>query len=248
MITTSQFRFGFDVETFEKGDGETSRRIGGIVSTDGLDRQGEVLIQDGLDFGPFLKSGWFNDNHDPATDSLIGYPETAELRELSDGRKAWYVEGYILKGDGTERCDRIWKLAKSLQKSHRRLGFSVEGAIVARDAENPKTVRKAIVREVAITRCPVNEETSLHVLAKSLAAGHAVGNPGAAPGEGFALRTEALEKKCKRCKGKGCARCKAKKSMSPGEAVDLLCALNPALSVSSAARIVDFAIKRHGAA
>lgn len=244
---TSSFRFRFDTETFEKGDGDTSRRIGGIVSTDGLDRQGETLIQEGLDFGPFLKGGWFNDNHDPATDSLVGYPELAELRELPDGRKGWYVEGFLLKG--YERADKLWSLASSLQKSGRRLGFSVEGGITARDVDDPKRVLKAVVREVAITRCPVNTETSLHVLAKSLAAGSSVGNPGTAPGEGFALRTEAVEKKrCKRCNGKGCPKCLAKKSMTPGEAIDLLRAIDPRLSPVTAASIVDFAIKRQGAA
>lgn len=246
------FRFQFDAETFEKaGVAETSRRIGGIVSTSGLDRQGEVLIQEGLDFGPFLKSGWFNDNHDPATDSLIGYPEIAELRDLPDGRKGWYVEGFLLKGDGTTRADRIWGLASSLQKSGRRLGFSVEGGITARDPANPKTVLKATVREVAITRCPVNEDTSLHVLAKSLAAGSAVAAPAGAPaaGDGFALRAESLEpkKKCKRCGGKGCPRCLAKKSMSAGEAIDLLRAIDPRLAPTTAAAIVDYAIKRRGA-
>lgn len=242
---TPNFRFRFDAQAFEKGGDETSHRIGGIVSTDGLDRQGETLIQEGLDFDPFLKGGWFNDNHDPSTDSLVGYPEMAELRELPDGRKGWYVEGYLLKG--YERAERLWSLANSLQKSGRRLGFSVEGGITARDPESPQRVLKAVVTEVAITRCPVNTETSLHVLAKSLAAGHAVGNPGAAPGEGFALRTEALAKKCKRCAGKGCPRCKAKKSMTPGEAIDLLRACDPRLSVGTAASIVDFAIRRRGA-
>ncbi|MDQ3171087.1 MAG: hypothetical protein M3Q55_13200 [Acidobacteriota bacterium] len=248
MLSPCPFRFRVAVEAFEKaGDDEKSHRIGGIVSTDHLDRQGETLIQEGLDFEPFLKGGWFNDNHDPSTDSLIGYPETAELRELPDGRKGWYVEGYLLKG--YERADKIWSLANSLQKSGRRLGFSVEGGITERDPGNPKTVRRATVREVAITRCPINTETTLNVLAKSLAAGAAVSDPGRSPGEGFPLRTESVEKKpCKRCKGKGCPVCKAKKSMSAGEAIDLLRAIDPRLSPTTAATIVDFAIKRHRAA
>ena len=167
-MSSQKFAFDFEVEVFQKaGPGDQDWRIGGIVSTDGLDRQGERLIQEGLDFGPFLKGGWFNDNHDSATASAVGYPTRADLRTFPDGRKGWYVEGYLLKG--YDRAQQLWELANALQKSDRRLGFSVEGSIIERDITDPKTVRKAIVREVAITRCPVNTDTRLNVLAKSLA-------------------------------------------------------------------------------
>lgn len=200
------FKFEFDVEVFQKAGTTHERRIGGIVSTDGIDRQGEKLLQEGLDFGPFLSKGWFNDNHDSATEALIGYPDKAEMRSLTDGSTGWYVEGYLLKGH--KRADAIWDLANALQKSDRRLGFSVEGGIVERDPNDSSTVRKAIVREVAITRCPVNTDTALNVLAKSLAAGNAVMGPSApAAGDGFALRTESLdgddEDEKKKRKGKG---------------------------------------------
>lgn len=181
--TMRGFRFETDCEVFSKSDGsDHERRIGGICTTDDLDRQSEVILQDGLDFGPFLKSGWFNDNHDGATDALVGYPTRAEYRQLGM-RKGWYVEGYLLKG--SPRADAIWMLANALQKTDRRLGFSVEGAVAARDPQNPSTIRKAIVREVAITRCPVNASTALHVLAKSLSAGAASSVPTApVTGEG----------------------------------------------------------------
>lgn len=237
------FSFDFDVEVFQKAspDGQ-ERRIGGIVSTDQLDRQSEILLQDGLDFGPFLKSGWFNDNHDSATDAVVGYPTMASIRELPDGSKGWYVEGYLLKGH--DRADRIWELANALQKTDRRLGFSVEGAIVERDRSNPKTVRKAIVREVAVTRCPVNEGTALQVLAKALSAGSAVADPGVAPGEGFALRKESLEggededEKKKR----------KKRGFSKSEAVAYLRTLNKSLSAEKAEQIVEYAMRWYPAA
>lgn len=232
------FSFDLDADFFEKaGEGDKDRRVGGLVSTDHLDRQSEVLLQEGLDFGPFLKSGWFNDNHDAATDAVLGYPSSAQMRELPDGRRGWYVEGYLIKG--TARVDRIWDLAQALQKSDRRLGFSVEGSIVERDPNNSKIVRKAVVREVAITRCPVNEATALQVLAKSLSAGSAIGDPGVAPGEGFPLRVQSLEgvepKKKKR------------KRMSKAEAVALLKSLQPRLSDKAAGEIVEYAMKHHRA-
>lgn len=187
-----RFTFEFEFETFEKAGAPRGRerRIGGIVSTDDLDKQQETLIQEGLDFGPFLKGGWFNDNHAKETGAAVGYPEFAELRDLPGGRKGWYVEGYLLKG--TQRADEIWELATALERSGsgRRLGFSVEGNILERDAADPRTVRRAIVREIAVTRTPVNDQTDLRVLAKSLV----VGTP-AAPGNAAPLQVESLESK-----------------------------------------------------
>jgi hypothetical protein len=229
----NKFKFDFDCEVFEKaGPDGKERRIGGIVSTDHMDRQHEILLQEGLDFSPFLKGGWFNDNHDKTTEALVGYPDKAVLRELPDGRKGWYVEGYLLKGH--DRADRLWDLANALQKTDRKLGFSVEGQILDRDPKSPGTVRKAVVREVAITRCPVNEQTALSVLAKSLSAGSAVSDPGVAPGEGFPLRVEVLEKK-------------KRKKMKKSEAIAALLKLNPRCSSDLAIKIVEFAQKWHPA-
>jgi hypothetical protein len=232
----NRFQLDIECEVFEKAspDGR-ERRIGGLVSTDHMDRQHEVLLQEGLDFSPFLKGGWFNDNHDKTTEALVGYPDRAEMRSLPDGRKGWYVEGYLLKGH--ERADRLWELATALQKTDRRLGFSVEGAIVARDEKNPSLVKKAIVREVAITRCPVNERTALSVLAKSLAAGGAVTDPGISPGEGFPLRVESLEGGKK----------KKRKRFKKAEAIAFLRKINPGCSQELAERIVDYAQKWHPA-
>lgn len=234
------FQFDIALECFEKAeDGDRSRRIGGIVSTNHLDRQQEVLIQEGLDFAPFLKGGWFNDNHESSTDSVVGFPEVAELRDLPDGKKGWYVEGYILKG--SERADKIWNLANALQKTDRRLGFSVEGKILERDPANPRVVKKAQVREVAITKCPVNENTSLAVLAKSLAAGTGAApknTPVAGPaGAGQLLSPQSIEARPK----------KRKKTMKKSEAIQLLMKANPKVTRRMAERIVEYAMRWHPA-
>jgi hypothetical protein len=238
-------RFAFDVEcdVFEKArpDGGTGRFIGGFVSTDHMDRQGEVLLQEGLDFAPFLEKGWFNDNHLKDTDALVGYPTSAELRDTPDGlHKGWYVEGELLEGDGTTRADRLWGLAQSLKKSgKRKLGFSVEGKITDR---TPGQVRKAIVNEVAITRCPVNTRASMDVLAKSLSVGAGSGEGGASvPGEAIAgnagpLQPEALERKRK------------KKKIKKSSAVNMLMLLHKGCSRQMAEQIVDYAHRYHNAA
>jgi hypothetical protein len=189
------FRFDMDVDAFEKSEaGERSMRIRGIVSTDHLDSQAEVLLQEGLDFSEFLTKGWFNDNHSQSTADVLGYPEVAELRTLPNGHRGWYVEGYLTKGH--PKSESIFATAKSLKGTARKLGFSVEGSVTERDLANPGKVNKAIVRNVAITHCPVNDHTALDTLAKSLSAG-----TGPAPtntpvtGEGAAavLAPEALE-------------------------------------------------------
>ena len=90
--------------------------------------------------------------------------------------------------------------------------------------------------KVAITRCPVNTNTGLDVLVKSLSAGGAVADPGTAPGEGFPLRTEALEKKKKK-----------KKRLTKSEAVQKLCELRPNLAPEIAEKIVAYTLKWHAA-
>lgn len=170
------FDFEMPISFFEKaGTNGRERRIGGIASTDLKDRQDEVVIQKGLDFSEFIKHGWFNDNHSKDTDGVIGYPEyTAYFHKgqaLPDGTKAGrdghWVEGYLLK---TKRADGIWDLGKSLQETNRRLGFSVEGSVLKRLLGNRNVVTKAKVRNVAITNCPINTDTRMEILAKSLRA------------------------------------------------------------------------------
>lgn len=240
MGALQRFAFDFDCEVFEKAspDGK-ERRIGGIVSTSHLDRQAEELLQEGLDFGHFLTKGYFNDNHSPDTDGVIGYPEKAEIRNLPGGHKGWYVEGYLLK---TDRANRIWDLAQNLQKADRKLGFSVEGSVLERDPKNPAKVRKAIVREVAITKCPVNTETALHVLAKSLSVGHTV-TPAAVeagPGDASPLTLQSLEHELANDPTK---KKKKKRPMNKSEAVQWLCELEPSLGAAAAEAIVEHAMQ-----
>lgn len=194
---SASFRVYAPLEAFEKADDTHSLRIGGIVSTDLLDRQGEIIVQEGLDFSEFLASGWFNDNHGQKTSDVLGYPTDAFFVKKGDllpnGKRAaangWWAEGYLVGDEGR----RIWNLCNSLAKSPRRLGFSIEGSVEERDRNNRALIRAAKVRNVAITHCPVNTGTEMVALAKALTAGSAIANPGAAPGEGFALRRESVE-------------------------------------------------------
>ena len=196
----SSFRVHCYLDAFEKADDENPMRVGGIVTTDSLDRQDEKIIQSGLDFNPFLTKGWFNDNHGQKATDILGYPSSAHYvqkgDQLPNGRRAdangWWAEGYLLN---TEEGRRIWGLTQALAKSPRRLGFSIEGKVQKRDPKNPNVIQRAIVKNVAITHCPVNTDTEMNALVKALTAGSAVAaaDIGTGPGDGGALRTESLD-------------------------------------------------------
>jgi hypothetical protein len=237
------FKFELPFEVFHKaGKPGQERRIGGMISTDRNDRQGEIVLQRGLDFSEFLSNGWFNDNHSKDTTGIVGYPLKVEKRK-HNGRDGHYVEGYLL--EGYEPADKIWTLANALQKTGRRLGFSIEGAVTRREGPSGKVIAEAKVRNVAITNAPVNTDTGLEVLAKSmlalereadikqaLVAGSAISSPSPSHGEGFPLRVESLEVDPKK---------KRKKRLTNLEAMEIVKAAYPGISNHDASRIVAFA-------
>lgn len=206
QINGIPFKVEFPVEVFEKaGEKEKEWRIGGIISTEHPDRQGEVVKQSGLDFSDFLKNGWFNDNHSRETTGILGYPSVVKSSKY-EGKPATYVEGYLLKD--YDRAKEVYKLGKALQRTNRKLGFSVEGKVLRRVGIDGKIIAQAKVSNVAITNCPVNTATGMDILAKSihavlnaetsqwekaLTAGSAIENPGTTAGGGFPLRTESME-------------------------------------------------------
>lgn len=210
------FTFEMPIETWWKaGEEGKERRIGGVISTESKDRQGEVVLQRGLDFADFLSAGWINDNHSKDTTGIVGYPTRVE-RITVGGKPATRFEGYLLQG--YPRADEIWKLSNALQKTQRRLGFSIEGAVVRREGMEGEVVAKAKVRNVAVTNCPVNTDTRLEILAKSLmameqvdddqlrralTAGQGLPQMGqAVPGLGAALRPQSMERRLRRAESR----------------------------------------------
>lgn len=139
---------------------ERTRPIGGVCSTESLDRQDESVFAKGLDFREFVEHGYYNDNHKQNTADILGYPRLAELRK---GR--WWTEGNLLTD--YEPANRVWALAKALSKStgSRRLGFSIEGKVIERGYNNK--ILKAKIRHVAITNSPVNTDCTWDILAKA---------------------------------------------------------------------------------
>lgn len=256
------FEFEVPISFFEKADAPkgTQRRHGGLISTEDEDLQGETVLRDGLDLEPFKASGWFNDNHEKSTTGIVGYPDPLSVKTVKRGEKlpdgeiaksgGVWAEGYLLN---TDRANEIWKLAKELKGTGRSLGYSVEGAVIKRDG--PKTVMKkgpdgsmqlvgnrvvkAVVRNVAITGCPVQTSSQLSLLAKSLqaeiaeeeAVGKAltVGTPDN-PGSGAPLVEESLE---------GDGKKKKKKKLTDVEALQTVRKSFPGIGLMDAARIVE---------
>lgn len=209
------FRIFAPMSLFQKASAPEGqrRRIAGVISTESLDKQGEVIVQKGLDFQPFLSQGWFNDNHSKKTTDVLGYPEDVTRfqkgEKLPDGTVAksncTWAEGYLLD---TPDADKVWSLGMSLQKagSKRRLGYSIEGSVQSRTGPGNRIVAKALVRNVAITNCPVGEDTRMELLAKSLdevekglsmgtaaSPGDAPSGPQSGEGAGQVLALESLE-------------------------------------------------------
>lgn len=269
------FEFEVPVAFFEKADAPEGqqRRIGGIVSTESKDRQGEVILQRGLDFTPFVQYGWFNDNHSKGTTDILGYPDKVTFvrkgQPLPDGTHAkadgHWAEGYLLK---TRKADEVWETGLALQGTGRRLGYSIEGSVEKRVGPDGKVIAAAKVRNVAITNCPVNGDARLEILAKSLAAveasddvllralgmgtatpGQAVVGPRTGMGAGQILTPQSLEtdddppEELEFKKEK-----KVKKALTHAEAVAWVRARLPVATAEQARRIVEMtiALKQNG--
>jgi hypothetical protein len=188
-----------DVDVVKSDSGESRRIIRGYASTPANDRQGESLVQKGLDISEFVNNGWLNYDHDNSI--ILGYP-TAETH--IDDHGLW-VEGELLKG--VPMADKLWDLAVALKKSNapRKLGFSVEGKVLERKGNS---ILKAKIYNCALTPNPVNTEATWDAVVKSfrpdadidvskgLEAGYAV-TPETQT-NGGALRSESLDSDLKR--------------------------------------------------
>lgn len=146
-------------------DGEPSRtKIGGIISTDSIDQQGDVIDQDGMDFTYFLQKGYFNYEHKGGVEYILGAPTRVEKIQI-DGKNATRVEGYLMNEKPLAK--KVIETVQALEKAqiNRKIGFSVEGQVLRRSGN---IIEKAKILNVAITSAPVNPDAQLEFLARSL--------------------------------------------------------------------------------
>jgi hypothetical protein len=166
MKSFDTFAIWAPFEVLEKATkaNKMTARIGGIISTQAKDQQGETIDQKGISWDYFVKHGWFNYEHKQGPENILGHPEV--IVETSHGGKpATRVEGvlYLHKAKALE----IYETAEAMKKAGggRQLGFSVEGQVLGREKNQ---ILKSRVLNVAITAHPVNPDARLEVLARSI--------------------------------------------------------------------------------
>lgn len=146
----------------EQGKPNQKRWIQGIASTDSTDLQGEVVVQNGIDFSYFLKHGYFNNDHKQGFEHKIGQPTECRVT-----KKGLWVKGFLF--NDKKIADDVWEMMNSLEKTpgaNRRVGFSIEGKVKRRDGSR---IESCWIQDIAITPAPVNSTTWAE-MAKSLSA------------------------------------------------------------------------------
>ena len=163
-------------------------RITGIASTEHRDKQGDVIRQQGLDWKPFLQSGYINDDHGKGANCVIGYPTAVRKMTLrgpkGEAIPATAIDGYLFD---VERAAELAKLAKAMEGTERQMGFSVEGPPPQRASNDPNEIVGATITHVALTPWPVNPNALAVVtmanlaksFAKAMTAGSGVAEPNA---------------------------------------------------------------------
>lgn len=157
MITENNFKFIMPADLEKSEDGDW--KVRGLASTEDTDRQGEIIMQKGIDLTPVKQGrGYFNYDHLPGPENLVG-----TIDNYQHTPQGLFVEGKLFKNHS--RAKAIYEVMSSLGKSDRgRVGLSVEGRILERDPKNPRVIRKCEISKVAITLNPVNANTYADIM------------------------------------------------------------------------------------
>ena len=161
------FRFSADlVKATAEEDGTYT--LEGMASLPGHDLQHEEVDPQGLDIDYFLgkglppgAGGYINYDHNAET--IVGYPVEGRV-----GPQGFWVKWRTLD---TPFVHRVMDQMQALKKAGwpRRYGMSIEGVVQDRDPHDPAKIRRAFIRNVALTPTPVHPGTFVE-FAKSLAA------------------------------------------------------------------------------
>lgn len=151
-MSQDDFKFTIPAEITKSKDGEW--RVSGLASTGSVDRQGEIIIPEGIDATPIAKGkGFFNWDHDNSPENTVGV-----LDSYKKGSGGMYVEGRLFKNH--TRAKAVYEIMSSLHKGDTgRIGMSVEGKVIARDPKNPSIITRCLIKNVALTMNPVNQDT-----------------------------------------------------------------------------------------
>lgn len=205
-----KFKFFTPVILIKSGDAPGGAiKIGGRISTEARDADGEKLLTEGLDWSYFNKGyGKIKYEHDnplkQEPDNIIGFPT-----KITKGRSFVDFEGEMIDFQGIpdeqltpqqKAAKGAYGLIKSVEEHNRRnppikqqVGWSIEGEYIDRD---PSTgvVKKARITGVVLTTKPKNTETFAE-LVKSLEVGYETDS---AQKTGYgAITKESIEKRLK---------------------------------------------------
>lgn len=148
----NDFKFVIPAEIQKGKDGEW--RVAGVASTATIDRQGEVIMPEGIDATPIAKGkGFFNWDHDNSPENTVGVLDS--YKKSSNGM---FVEGRLFKNH--TRAKAVYEIMSSLNKGDKgRVGMSVEGKVLERDSNNPAIIKRCLIKNIALTMNPVNQDT-----------------------------------------------------------------------------------------
>lgn len=138
----------------------------GFMSTEAFDADEQVIVQDGIDWGPFDLRGIVTDGHPARTDNVVGQKLVREPR-IYKGIKGTWLECEL--NPDLPRAAALWKTHRAMCKGpmKRGLGFSVEGWAKEIDGHR---VTKSVVETVAIDINPKNPLTYAMPIAASMGA------------------------------------------------------------------------------
>lgn len=153
----NDFKFIIPAEIVKSKDGEW--KVAGLASSSSVDRQGEVILPGGIDATPIEHGkGFFNFDHDNSPENTIGL-----LDSYKKSAKGFFVEGRLFKNHS--RAKAVYEIMTSLNKGDKgRVGMSVEGKVIERDPNNPSIIKRCVIRNVALTMNPVNQDTYADVI------------------------------------------------------------------------------------
>ena len=146
----------------ENKEEEKFAPISGLISSETKDLQGDTLLQGGVNWDYFLKKGWLNYEHKQGPEFIVGEPISLEKRDGST-----YLKGKLYLN--TDLGKAVYNTAKAISEvSDRRIGFSVEGQVLERDKNDSSIITKSRVLNVSVTAHPVNPDSKLEILARSM--------------------------------------------------------------------------------
>lgn len=129
--------------------------IRGIVSSELVDADGEVVLQDGIDWSFFKSKGVLTEEHPLGNTNIVGEPIDVSPTTVR-GVKATQIDALLYAHN--KRACKIWEQSVSMKKSGgtRQLGFSVEGPVLKRDPVKRRTITRSKVISSAISPVPKN--------------------------------------------------------------------------------------------